>query len=256
MVNQMRAAAASALATVVTMMVLACRATEPVPPFVHDPTFILLMTDRPLDRDDSSMYATLARTGLPFRSSYLSADRFEMLRAADGARFAWEEQPRSGFIGADPGRARDVANYRLPWTSSPSGLGAEAIAPGERYIIHIEAGDDDIDAATRVPDPVVPIRLASDGDSVVRWHRVTGAAGYLVALPGGSFTARGPTLQDTVLHLPPPTPFTPRPSELLIVAVDSTYAHFLDAPGAASAGISGALGVFGSFTWALVDLSP
>jgi hypothetical protein len=237
---------------VAALAISGCDAAAPVPQFDDAPMVALLLTPGPPPRlgsaePDSGLYAALLSTGTPVRSPYLRAERFAMRRVSDGALFAWRPTaPPAEAVGVF---SLVVGNYFLPRLSDPSGLGSDSLAPGEVYELVIEAGRHRIVGRTRMPGPIDFVREATDGDSIVRWRRVPGAAGY--GVEAESFIYAGPLITDTaaVVHLRPPFPGEP-PRTVRIFAVDSNYAAFQGDFRVSQAGITGGWGVFGSYTWA------
>lgn len=238
----------------------ACDAAGPVPEFDDTPMVALLITaglppQRVGGTPDSGLYAALLTTGTPVRSPYLRADRFEMRRVADGALFAWRavDPPQDAL----PVLAIPIGNYFLPRHVGVSGLGSDSIAPGEEYELVIDAGRHRVVGRTRVPGRVELVRAATDGDTIVRWRRTPGAAGYRF---GGDFFffADGPLYNDTVLvvrRVPLPG-LPPEPVRVRVFALDSNYAAVHGDFRVSQAGVIGGWGVFGSFTWADAELPP
>jgi hypothetical protein len=235
----------------------ACDATSPLPDFDETPTVALLITTGPVSRfigsaADSGLRATIVTTGTPVWSPYLRADRFEMRRLSDGARFAWRyvEPPENGVGVVLPPIS---GNYFLPRRADPTGLGSDSITPGTVYELLAEAGSDRVEGRTRVPAAVEFVRAPTDGDSIVRWRHSAGAATYRFEFSG--FVEEARLIDDTVLvvrgaSLSPAAP----PTVIRVFALDSNYAAFRSDFRAGRAGISGGWGVFGSFTWADTEL--
>jgi hypothetical protein len=225
-----------------------------MPPFDDSPAIAVLITRGPpaatfgFSPPDSGLYAHLLITGTPVRSPYLRAERFEMRRLSDGARFAWRavDPPEDAVPSAGP---REVGNYFLPRIPSAAGLGSDSIAEGEEYELLVDAGQHQIVGRTRVPGKVELVREPTDGDTVVRWRRTPGAAAYLV----GGFPLLQP-IDDTVFVFRIGTPLPgepPRPAfTIRVLALDSNYAAFAGDMRVERSGITGAWGVFGSFSWA------
>jgi hypothetical protein len=239
-----------------TLLCAGCDAAGPMPPFDETPTVSVLITRGPPPPTfesvpaDSGLYAHLLVTGTPVRSPYLHADRFEMQRLSDGARFAWRAIATSSDAVPTAGA---VGNYFLPRHMTAAGLGSDSIAAGEVYELVAEAGRHQIVGRTRVPGKVELVRDPTDGDSIVRWRRTPGAAAYLVNL----FPLLKP-FDDTliVIRWSPAFPGEqPRlPLVVRVFALDSNYAAFMSDDRVTRAGITGAWGVFGSFTWADTEL--
>jgi hypothetical protein len=240
-----------------------CDAAGPMPPFDETPTIGVLITRGPPPRTfgfgsspaDSGLYGHLLVTGTPIQSPYLRAERFEMRRLSDGARFAWRaiDPPRDVVPTVGPD---EIGNYFLPRSSSAAGLGSDSIAEGELYELVAEAGAHRITGRTRVPGKIEFVREPADGDSIVRWRRTPGAAAYLVNL----FPILMKPADDTliVIYRSPPLPGQPPlpPLVVRVFALDSNYAAFAGDVRVDRAGVTGAWGVFGSFAWADVELPP
>jgi hypothetical protein len=249
-VSRARRPPISALAAVATA-VAACDAATLVPPFDETPTVALLITPDPVRGEfttepDSGLFAVLVATGTPIRSPYLVAERFEMRRVSDGARFGWRAAPTEAD--AIPVRSFTRGNYFLPRQASPEGLGSDSIAPGVEYQLVVEVGRYRVTGRTRVPGAVQFVREPTDGDSIVRWRRAPGAAAYLV---GGIFLA-GQPIEDTVATIRP-IPGA-EGERLRVFAIDTNYTAFVRELRAARAGLSGGWGVFGAFTWAEMEV--
>jgi hypothetical protein len=243
-----------AVSVAVVLIGVGCDATGPVPEFDETPNLALLITRGPPASKhgfliDSGLYATLVTTGTPIRSPYVHAERFEMRRLSDGARFAWRpvEPPAEAILAAGP---RASGNYFLPRTAVGAELGSDSIAEGESYEVVVELGPHRITGRTRVPGPVELVREPADGDSIVRWRRASGAAAYMLDL----FVDYRPT-EDTfaVVRRAPPFPGEPA-LKLRVFALDSNYAAFRSDRRVSRSGITGAWGVFGSFSWADMEL--
>ena len=253
-------AARGALSLVAIVVATACEAAAPVPDFDETPTLALLITPNPEppccgERPDTGLYAALVTTGSPLRTPYVQADRFEMRRLSDGARFGWRPvDPPVEVIGAI-GAFGSTGNYFLPQRSDGSGLGTDSIAPGEVYQIVVEVGAHRVVGRTRVPGPVEFVREPTDGDTIVRWRRVPGAATYTVG--GQFFLTEVLPITDTsfVFRQFAALPDQPLPPMTVrIFALDTNYAAFTGDVRAGRAGITGAWGVFGSYTWAETQL--
>jgi hypothetical protein len=243
----------------------ACRTTEPMPDFDETPAIALLITPElpPLPPrppgarppPDSGLYATLVTTGTPVNSPYLRADRFEMRRVPDGARFAWRPFPvEREVVGFFPPQ---LGNYFLPKQPSAAGLGSDSIAPGGVYDLAIDAGQYRLVGRTRVPDRVEFVREDADGDSIVRWRRTPGAAYFQIG--GGCFGGCRP-IADTALVITSRVaqfPGEPPLREFVrVFAFDTNVALSVSDLRVSQAGISGGWGIFGSFTWADMELPP
>jgi hypothetical protein len=209
---------------------------------------------------DSGLFATLVTTGTPVRSPYLRADRFEMHRSSDGARFDWRAvDPPDHAIPAMGPRSR--GNYFLPRSGSTGALGSDSIVEGEVYELVAQAGPHQIVGRTRVPGRIEFVREPADGDSIVRWRRDPGAARYAIEYAFDGYLLLA-SIADTALvvrralalpgQLEPPTP-----SRVFarVIALDSNYAAFRSDVRVERAGIIGAWGVFGSFTSGDVTLT-
>ena len=237
---------------------VACDATVAIPDFDETPTIALTIVARataPLyvgAPGDSGLFATLVTTGTPVHSPYLRAERFEMTRVSDGARFAWRavdtETDGVGIGGAATG------NYFLPRSGGTAGLGSDSIVEGELYELVVEAGPHRIIGRTRVPGKIEFVREAADDDTIVRWRRTPGAAQYLVA---AEYIASISQLEDTMLVVrwPEPFPDDPLPRRIVVIALDTNQAAFRDTR-VERAGITGGWGVFGSLTAGQIAFPP
>jgi hypothetical protein len=236
-------------------MAAACDATGPLPNYDETPSVALLITPEPVSRfigeaADSGLRATIVTTGTPVRSPYLRADRFEMRRLPDGARFAWRYvEPPAKAVGVV--FSLISGNYFLPRRADPTGLGSDSITPGTVYELLAEAGPHRVAGRTRVPAAVEFVRAPSDGDSIVRWRHSAGAATYSFEFSG--FVQEVRSIGDTALVVRRASPGAP-PTVIRVFAFDSNYAAFRSDFRAGRAGISGGWGVFGSFTWADTEL--
>jgi hypothetical protein len=238
----------------------ACDTTGPLPDYDETPSVALLITPEPVSRfigdaADSGLRATIVTTGTPVRSPYLRADRFEMRRLADGARFAWRYvEPPQDAVGVV--FSLISGNYFLPRRADPTGLGSDSITPGTVYELVAEAGPHRVEGRTRVPAAVEFVRAPTDGDSIVRWRHSAGAATYSFELWG--FVQALRLIDDTTLVVrvsPFLSPESP-PTVIRVFALDSNYAAFRSDFRVGRAGINGGWGVFGSFTWSDTDLRP
>jgi hypothetical protein len=237
-----------------------CDAAGPMPQFDQTPTIALLITPDPppgfagTAGSDSGLFALLVTTATPVQAPYLRADRFEMTRATDGARFGWRsvDTPTQAV---DAFGYSALGNYFLPRSESSAGLGSDSILEGGVYELVIHAGEHQIVGRTRVPGRVEFVREATDGDTIVRWRRTPGAARYALA---GGFTTLRP-IEDTMIVVRPPPPFPGFPERgvpITVIALDSNYALFRSEDHVGGAGITGAWGVFGSYTWSEITMPP
>jgi hypothetical protein len=237
-----------------------CDATGPVPDFDETPTVALLITPVPPVPLDSGLFATLVTTGTPIRSPYLRAERFEMRRLSDGARFDWRavDTPTDAVPVLRP-LAR--GNYFLPRRSGTGGLGSDSIVEGAVYELVAQAGPHQIVGRTRVPGKIEFVREPADGDSIVRWRRDPNAARYAAEYAFDGYLLLA-SIEDTaiVVRRAPAfpgqlEPMTPTRVIARVIALDSNYAAFRSDVRVERAGITGAWGVFGSFTWAHATLT-
>lgn len=244
----------------VALVIAGCDAAGPMPEFDQTPTLALLITPVPQLRfgtssqSDSGLFAMLVTTGTPVQSPYLHADRFEMRRAGDGALFGWRsvDTPTEAV---DAFGFSALGNYFLPRGESIAGLGSDSIVEGGVYELVIQAGQHQIVGRTRVPGRVEFVREPTDGDTIVRWRRTPGAARY--AFEGGFISLR--PIEDTMIVVRPYPAIPGLPEEGLpirVIALDSNYARFRSEDRGGRAGITGAWGVFGSYSWAEVTLPP
>lgn len=114
--------------------------------------------------------------------SYLSAERFEMRRASDGALFDWRNE---SLFSADPsfdlGQAvrPSRANYLLADSATDRGLGFRDLAPGTTYELLVDTGEEVIRSRATIPDT---FRVAFPGGRRIAWSRSDGAGGYRLQL--------------------------------------------------------------------------
>lgn len=165
---------------------MACAGDTVVVPESDAPFFYLVLNFRTISTyaglDGPHQLALLLTTGPVLEPSpYRTAERFDMRRVSDGARFDWREY---ADLIAEPGTSSSVhlleANYHLPDASGPYGLGADSIRPGETYTIEIETEGVTLRGEATVPEDFTVSVVVRDGRRVAEWPRVKGAAGYFV----------------------------------------------------------------------------
>jgi hypothetical protein len=236
----------------------ACDAGNPNPPFDYTPSVVLLLGRDPLPiaDADSTLLAFLVTTGTPGSSPYLVADQFTMRRVSDGMVFDWTAiaPPRDTLAVWVP-FASKAGNYALAWNGSANRGGRADVTISEEYELTIDAGSQHISGRTHIPGRV-QFLPPMNNDSTVRWHKVPGAGSYLVGLDSTCCVAPiGDTVFNVRNYLRPNPYGTPAATSITIVAVDSNYTAFFIRSQAGSAGLVGAHGVFGSYTWAQGSLA-
>jgi hypothetical protein len=185
--------------------------TIPVPSS-DEPFLYLVLGDPPLNpagQPDTVLYALLATTGTPIDSRPRAATRFEMRESVSGARYDWRPTTPIHSLqygDEDLGRFMNVANYVLPWTSGPSGLGTMDLAFGETYTLDIETEGVRVQGSTTLPARFGIAISTVNGERIASWPHVTGAAGYFVRVwqPGGIIGVRstGGATVDTLFPIP------------------------------------------------------
>jgi hypothetical protein len=232
---------------------LGCRTDLPMTPASNVPFVFVVLTSSHIaigggPEPDSSIIGLLLTVGTPFASPFRTAERFEMRRSSDGAFFGWAARtPSSAMAPVDlRGISVSEGNYVLERAGTAAGLGADSIAPLDSYTLTIDTQGSLVTGRTTVPGLPQP-RLVIDGTRrFVVFPRVAGAAGYIE----DADTERevfGPFLStDTVLELRfARQPIPPNP-EFRVIALDTNAFRYLSDTTRASAGLVGALGLFGA----------
>lgn len=230
-----------------------CAGDSIVPPSGDEPFVYIILGQRTVNHralgPKYGQHGYLLRSGSPAEPAiFLEADRFDMLRARDRARFGWRS---FGFKGEATGTwavSYDDANYNLPDTATMAGLGAEDIQPGERYELEIEVGGALILGSVVVPDSFTVTVTELNGRTVATWPDVAGAAGYQVHFADEDAVL----LTDTLFGLPADA--IGSGGALAVEAMDPNLWLYITNDQTPRAGIEGALGLFGALTTAMDTL--
>lgn len=173
---------------------------------------------------------------------YRSAERFEMRRLRDGAPFDWRNESVFGSIEFDQGSDLQLieGNYLLSDTATARGLGFENLEPGATYELVVETDGRVIRGRATIPDTFdITILDIGEEEATAAWPDVAGAAGYSVTAAGDDVTE--PVFQtDTTFDLRPGT------VSVTVRAVGPQAFRYVTDEDVRSAGIQGALGVFGA----------
>lgn len=184
----------------------------------------------------------------PDSARYLTADRFEMRRVSDGARYDWRNESLFSLVPFDQGTSVQLfeGNYLLRDSTTSRGLGRRALEPGGTYELRVEAAGRVIRGRVTIPDTFgISLVERDDGDVVAVWPDVEGAAGYSVEGTGDEIFR--PVFQaDTTWDVRPGT------LSLTVRAADPHAFRYLTDDDARRAGVEGALGVFGAIQTAEV----
>lgn len=205
---------------------------------------------------DSGLYALVALQEGPFDGRYLTATSFSMERVSDGGAFAWQWVGREGSLPAtiNNGFSMGDGNYRLALSAAPGSLARNDLQPGDSVALTITLSDRVVVGRIRVPSLPTPTLLTA-GDSVVAvWPRDAHAGVYLVESESENrfFSFQS----DTSVRLALDRPADQRPATiyLRVFALDSAYTRYLQNLSLTSAGLSGALGLFGAVTVDSVEI--
>ncbi len=203
---------------------------------------------------NTELRAFVLIAGTPLASPYLTADRFEMRRAADGALFDWRAQMMTepAVHAAGSTISSDAGNYRLPLVGSGALLGRQDIRAGESYSLLVESGGRVITGMTTVPGIPSLVRVPSVASDPFIWHSVGGAGGYSISAP--PFFPFFGTTPDTSFTFESGSSCCTSAAGIVVRAYDSQlYSYVVDGRLGRS-GLSAGLGVFGSFnTDSIVD---
>jgi hypothetical protein len=240
---------------------LGCANDLPVTPASNAPFVFIVLTSSHVGigaepEPDSSIIALLLTVGTAFASPFRTAERFEMQRSSDGALFGWTERTPSSARRPVDDRGISVTdgNYILNHATTAGGLGADSIAPLESYTLTIDTEGSLITGRTTVPGLPQP-RLVTEGTQrFVVFPPVPGAAGY-IEHADTEHEVFGPFLStDTVLELRFGRQPIPQNPEFRVVALDTNAFRYLSDTTRASAGLVGALGLFGAASSARIAL--
>lgn len=217
---------------------LACD-SNPVLPETRRP-FVYLVLNQTVERDGERVQPAFLLTILRADSVvHRGAERFEMRRLSDGARFDWREERdvQLGFdIAAPPLR---TANWLLADSATGAGLGRPSLEPGQTYELVVETGGEVIRGRATIPDTFSVSVVERGGGQLAVWPTVDGAAAYSVDAVG----AGGPfhTLQTDTTFL-----LADSATALSVIAVGPATHRFMTDEEVRRAGVVGGLGVFGA----------
>jgi hypothetical protein len=234
-------------------LISACSNDDALTPMSDAPFVFVVLTSSQAaigaaPQPDSSIIGLLLTVGSPISSPFLRADSFEMHRTSDGAVFAWTERtPSSGVPGADfRGIVASDGNYQLTHATTIGALGSDSIKPLESYALTIRIRGSQITGVTTVPAVPQPRIVVAGTRRFIVFGPVTGAAGYILSVGLGEFSS-GFLTPDTLsellsssLNQPPPN------SEFQVIALDTNAFRYLSDTSRTSAGLIGALGLFGA----------
>ena len=225
------------------------------------PFIYLLLSPSPVTRRisvaDSTPWALVASTITPIDARYRSVDRFRLRRESDGASFVWRSRQLTGKLGAYFGVVVDSgtnANVVLTAAGDSGALGWRSLLDGATYSLDVMSEGVAITGVATIPERPV-LQLTEQGTAhVVRWNKVAGAAGYFVetltALGSGRVSTDTAYVwcEQEVFGAPPPR-------VLRVVALDQNAYRYLADSTLASAGVTGALGLFGGANEAKLTLT-
>lgn len=224
-----------------------------------DPFLYVVISPTPIPRggsppSDSAVYALLLTTGSSVRSEPRTAESFVMRRAGDGAVFPWSSTsvPSESLTAGHRGIAfYQGGNYVMAERSSATTAGRVDLKALDTLLLEISTLGVSIRGRTIVPE--APMLTLSDdgGRKVVWWPRARGAAGYMVGA-GFSYVST-----DTVVDVTPLPGFElDSAASLTIAALDTNVFLFVTDSARASAGLSGAFGLFGAVNSSTIKLLP
>lgn len=221
-------------------------AGDPVGPRGAPVLYVLLNPSAPPASVDARR-AYVLRTRTAALLEYAEAERFEMRRASDGARFDWRSL---GLRGATPDPNRlplDEANYELPERGGARGLGFADLEAGESYTLEVRLGGTTVRGAVRAPDSF-DLRLEAIGDSglLASWPRVMGAEGYFVRSGRGTAYTRDTSFRFDRRAVPG--------ERVTVQALDPNAWRYLRADSVLRAGLDAGMGLFGALSEATAAL--
>lgn len=242
----------------VILSALACRAADNLVGQPRMPVLYLAVSVEPDSVGpgtavDSSLYAFLGRTVVAADYEYLTASEFRLTRRSDGASFGWLPVARQGavtLLGFDT-HMRDVANFRLPWSTGAAGLGRSALTPGDTYDLNVVADGITIRGSTVLPATPVPNIEVLPSGRVVRWPKSPWAAGFELRI---DTDAPGRVLTLDTAYVIKNNGFPQANPEFRVRALDGNMWQFLSDSAVSAAGLVGAWGFFGSVAKAAVSL--
>lgn len=228
-----------------------CGGDPVVVPESGEPFLYLVLNERTPDRNTvdrrAGQHALLLTAGSPAApAEYRGAERFELRRAADGARFAWQALGVRGPVDSYPAAPLDRPNFTLPDSAAGPLLGAAALEPGATYELQVETAGRSMRGRVTLPDRFVVSRTERAGRSTAVWPRVRGAAGYRIEIEGAPVQIQ----TDTAFTLPADVPG----GRVRVSALDPALFSYLTEPRTERAGIEGGYGVFGAVSTATLEL--
>lgn len=247
-----RSMTSARLVLVLALLSGACSWDAPLVPDSDEPFLYVVLNQRSISHYGSieklHQLALLLTAGSPVEPmEYRSAERFEMWRTSDGRRFDWRAFPNASV---SPGTGQSVeihmANYYLPDSTTAAGLGAADLRWGETYELKIETEGVVVRGRVTIPAAFTAKVEVRDGQRIVTWPRVAGAAGYSV----GAYPYSRQLQRDTFYVVPADAP----PGPMSITAVDPNLYQYLIDENLARSGIDAGYGVFGAISATWVDL--
>lgn len=235
------------IGVIASLLICACAGDQIVMPDSKEVFVLVMLAPDAAAPASKDLYAFLLRAGTPLNSPYLTADRFEMRRASDGALFDWTVVPtRDSFVVGVYGVGLSDANYMLPRVGSAGRLGRQDLQAGETYTLIILVDGTTITGQVTIPGvPTINRAIAyTTGDSMA-WRRVAGVPGYSVTtqdfFPIFEFT------KDTTFRFDAPILNNQNGHGTVVRAYDPQLFLYETDERAGRAGIIGALGVFGAY---------
>lgn len=228
-----------------------CSGDPIVVPDSREPFLYLVLNERTPDRNtvDRRMgqHALLLTAGSPVApAEYRGAERFEMRRVSDGARFAWEARGMEGPVPSYPAAPLDRPNFSLPDSAPGPLLGADALEPGETYELRIETEGRTVGGRVTIPESFQVSLVEGGGRRTAVWPRVEGADGYRIEIEDSPVQVQ----TDTAFVLPARVPG----GRVRVSALDPALFRYLTDPRAGRAGVENAYGVLGATSSAELEL--
>ena len=224
-----------------------------------EPFVYLILSPGPLPvpgaPSDSAIRALLLTVGSSSGAMFRHAERFQLARSRDASLFNVAERSPAPGVPAFEGREINQAdgNYVVP-VSPAQGLGALDIRPLESYDLTIETSGRIVTGVVVVPAEPAPRMVVLAGVRTVVFPPVAGAVAYLVSADTERWPPR--LVTDTVVQLryDREPMFVPPSPEFRIVALDSNFYRYVSDTTVATAGLTGALGVFAGASSARLSL--
>lgn len=214
--------------------------SNPVLPDIRRP-FVYLVLNQTVERDGGAVQPAFLLTILRADSVvHRGAERFEMRRLSDGARFDWGTERTDvplAFGSAAPGLR--TANWLLADSATSAGLGRPSLEPGQTYELVIETGGEVIRGRATIPDTFSVSVVEREGRRLAVWPTVKGAAAYSVDAVGAGESFHTPQTDTTYVLADSAT-------ALSVIAVGPNTHRFITDENARRAGVEGGLGVFGA----------